>query len=293
MHAAWAEEIGRQTRVGVDELERQADLALHHERSGNDPESLEASLRAAQLAEQIGAVREVAEHLERVSRLWPGVFDGEDERRGEIELLERSARASRRVGDGKESLAALTRALALVDVERDPLTASRIMVYDASTTWFVEAHDGEPLAELAHAVALSESEPDSREHAEALAQLGASEAWAGMAGSARRHGEEAVAAARRSGSSGTLANALIVRAYANGFDGETDDQDTRAALTLSLEGGEPEDVCWAYLARYNALEARGRLVDQVAVKVRGTTTPVTGMSCRWWSSCPARCAGCS
>ena len=270
IHGVWAHELSLEPCVGVEELQRQSDLALHHERHGELRESLGASLRAADLAEEIHAVREVAQHLQRARRLWPRSYDDEEGRRREVDLLERSARASRRAGDGSDSLEALTRALDLVDAGRDPLVAARIMVYRADTAWFVRADAEELLGELHRAVELSRPWPDSAEYAEALTELAGTESWlAGEADAARRHGEEAIAAARRSGSPGTLANALIARAYARGFNDETVDEDTRTALALSLEGGEHEDACWAYLARNNALVAHGRLADEVAVLREG------------------------
>src|SRR5262245_37668169 len=174
IHAAWARELRSVAREGVEELQRQGDLAVHYELGGDLHLSLEASLRAADLAEEIQAVREVAQHLQRATRLWPMLYDEVDGRGREVELLERAARASRRVGDGAESLVAFTRALELVDASCDPLTASRIIVQRANTAWFMGPAGTEPIEELARAVELSREWPDSREYADALAALSAS-----------------------------------------------------------------------------------------------------------------------
>jgi DNA-binding CsgD family transcriptional regulator len=269
VHAAWARALTNEQRTGVDELQRQGDLALHFERSQQDRLSLDASLRAADLAEEIHAVREVAEHLQRAARLWPRVYD-EEGQAGVIELLERSARASRRVGDGPSSLAALERALEIVDADRDRLLASRLMTLHAGTSWFVGVEAGEQLAELRRAVELSSAWPDSSEHVDALVELASSEAWvAGELEPARRHAEEALSAARLTQSSAAMSWALLARAYAGGFDAPEADDDTSAALTFALEGCTPEDVCWAYLARHNFLVVRGGLLDQLAVLREG------------------------
>ncbi|MEP6527476.1 MAG: AAA family ATPase [Nocardioidaceae bacterium] len=270
VHGAWARELSSVAREGVEELQRQGDLALHHELSGDLRLSLEASLRAADLAEEIQAAREVAQHLQRATRLCPMLYDGVDGRRREVELLERAARASRRVGDGAESLAALTRALELVDASCDPLTASRIMAQRADTAWFMGPAGTESIDELTRAVELSREWPDSQEYAEALATLSGSESWmAGRLHQGKQHAEEAVAAAGRSRSVSALSSALVVRAYASGFGDAQADQDTQSALAMALESGEPELACWAYLARHNFFEARGRLAESVAVLREG------------------------
>ena len=269
IHGAWARELRSVAREGVEELQRQGDLALHHELSGDLHLSLEASLRAADLAEEIQAVREVAQHLQRATRLWPTLYDEVDGRRREVELLERAARASRRVGDGAESLAAFTRALELVDASCDPLTASRILVQRADTAWHMGSADTEPIDEL-RAVELSREWPDSQEYAEALASLSGSESWmAGRLHRGKQHAEEAVAAAGRSRSVSALSSALVARAYASAFRDAEADRDTQSALAKALESGDPEPACWAYLARHNFFDARGRLSDQVAVLREG------------------------
>lgn len=270
IHGAWARELRSLAREGVEELQRQGDLALHHELSGDLDLSLDASLRAADLAEEIQAVREVAQHLRRATRLWPTLRDDADGRRREVELLERAARASRRVGDGAESVAAFTRALELVDPSCDPLTASRIIVQRANTAWHMGPAGREPIDELTRAIDLSREWPDSQEYADALVSLSASESWmAGHLHQGRQHAEEAVAAAGRSRSMSALSSALVARAYASGFGDAESDQDTKSALASALASGDAESACWAYVARQNFFEARGRLADQVAILREG------------------------
>jgi hypothetical protein len=100
INAAWARNLESQVCAAVDEVRQQGDLARHHEEGGDLASCLRASLRAAELAEQLCAVREVAQHLQRAARPWPKVH-GDNESRLESELLERVARASRRVGDAE------------------------------------------------------------------------------------------------------------------------------------------------------------------------------------------------
>jgi hypothetical protein len=133
-HAAWARRLTELAGGTLDELARQGDLARHLEASGDASGSRAASLRAADLAEEIGAVREVARHLQRATR---SGFESpsRDSRRSEVALLERTALTSERAGDGAATLAAWSRALELVDPVADPLLASRLVVEHANATW--------------------------------------------------------------------------------------------------------------------------------------------------------------
>ena len=69
-----------------------------------------------------------------------------------------------------------------------------------------------PLAEMERAVELSRVEPDSREHADALAAYADVLHWAGRIDEARRVVDEAVAAADRSGSAAAVSRAHGTRA---------------------------------------------------------------------------------
>ena len=60
---------------------------------------------------------------------------------------------------------------------------------------------------------LSRVDPDSREHAEALAQLANALCWDGRTEEARRVVENAVAAADRSGSAAAISSAHGIRAH--------------------------------------------------------------------------------
>ena len=106
-------------------------------------------------------------------------------------------------GAHRTSYRLLRAARDLVSPERDPLWASRL------TRWVAEAafdlgETRDVTEDERRAVELSGVDPDSGEHAEALAQLADSLWWDGRTEEARRLVENAVAAAHRSGSASAI-----------------------------------------------------------------------------------------
>jgi DNA-binding CsgD family transcriptional regulator/tetratricopeptide (TPR) repeat protein len=260
VHAAWAHCLERLAPSAIDELTRQSDLARHHEASGDAVASLEASLRAADLAEAIGAAREVAVHLKRVVRLGSAVDTGD--REGQIALLERTADSCDRVGDGMAALAAWTRALELTDARADPLGASRLVVERANASWKVGLTKEKPVAEMARAVALSSAVPGSEEHASALAQLSMCESWIGLREEGVRHAQESVTAARACGSAAALSRAHLSMGHAVGR-GDAAEKATREAIALASEAGDGGLLANAHMILVNILCQHGRL-DEAA-----------------------------
>jgi DNA-binding CsgD family transcriptional regulator len=266
IHAAWAEVLeAAEPGSGIDEVRRQADLARHYEGSHQVAACFDASLRAAELARQAKALREAAGHLRRAARLWPdaGERDAVD-MVDEAGLLERVARASTLVGDSDSSLAALSRALELVDADAEPLRASRLLIDWSDTRWMTGNIESETIAEARRAVELAQPYPDSREYSEALAYLSDEESWANDSRAAKEHAEQALEAARRSGSN----KALSVAYAAHGFafkDEERSDHDTKESLRYAQMGDDPETTGWAFVGRGNYLLARGRLAEYVEV----------------------------
>ena len=78
VHAAWAAHLEPVSAEGVDELRRLGDLALHHEQAGEGVAAFTALLRAAELAEELGAWREAADLLVRAVDLWGVAADATD-----------------------------------------------------------------------------------------------------------------------------------------------------------------------------------------------------------------------
>jgi tetratricopeptide (TPR) repeat protein len=261
-HAAWAATLQLRTFTGLDEVRRQGDLALHHEGAHDMEACLKASLGAADLAAKLKTPREEALHLRRAVYLWPQVRRDTDKSGQELDLLERVAYVTNLVGDGQASLAALNRALDLVDERAEPLRASRLLLRSASSTWAMGTVNAPSPAEAARAVELAKPCPQSEEYAVALAELGRLQAHENDHEPARKNADEAVRVAHLSGSVDALAMAYRSRGYA--YLGQTcADGDTAEALRLARTSGDPETVWAALLARVNYLYRRGRIAEAV------------------------------
>jgi tetratricopeptide (TPR) repeat protein len=262
IHAAWATTLEAGSGVGIDEVLRQGDLALHYEAANNLGASLQASLRAADLAKKIKAPREAAVHLRRAARLWPAAHSGKNDSLGdEARLVEDLARVSHLVGDGEASFAAWSRALELVDVHTNPLRASRVLIARSEVAWEL-GHLTLPSksADAGQAVQLSEAFPDSHEHAYALANLSMCKRENGELRAAHEHAEAALEVAQRSGDPESMSFAFGALAAAC----EREDRAAglvREALRFARISDNPELIAWACVYRQNFLLKRGRITE--------------------------------
>ncbi len=93
VHAAWAEHLEKASATGVEELRRLGDLATHHERAGASEAAFGTLLRAADLAEELGAFREHADLLTRAADLWDAGASEPADVRARARLLERAGDA--------------------------------------------------------------------------------------------------------------------------------------------------------------------------------------------------------
>ncbi|MGW1339722.1 helix-turn-helix transcriptional regulator [Kribbella sp. NPDC002412] len=258
VHAAWAKTLAARTATGLDEVQRQGDLALHYEAAGDLKACFEASLRAADLASGIKARREEAGHLRRAASLWSTVNRGKVD--DEVRLLERVARANDLVGDGEASFQAWSRARELVDERTAPLQACRLLRRWADSAFATGRTRGRPIAEAEHAVELSRDFPDSEEYAEALAYLSWCQWWNNELELSATYAEEAVQAAHRSGAKAALSLAYAARGNADRL-GERADQDTATGLGFAEETGDPELIWRMLVIRQNYLSRRGRVTE--------------------------------
>ncbi|TCC54384.1 hypothetical protein E0H73_38685 [Kribbella pittospori] len=269
IHAAWAKALESRSRSGIDEVRRQGDLALHYQGAG-DPEScLEASLRAADLARDVRALREEALHLSRAARLWPTVHRGDAKRVGqELDLLERAAGAHRLAGDDESIFTAWNRAHDLVDERADPLRASWIIRRRSFSARSTGRATGEPVHELERAVELARACADSREYADALADLSESHTFMNAPDVARRYAEQAVQAAHRSGSTEALTHAYRARALAF-IREDRSDRDSAECLRFARMTDDPSLLEDARMVRSDYLEARGRVAESTELMAEG------------------------
>lgn len=266
IHAAWAKTLEARAGSGIDGLQRLGDLARHYEGADNPAASLEASLRAADLAKQLRALPEEAVHLRRAAGLWPTVHNaGTQAVDAELDLLERWAFVSSLVGGGEETLAAWTRSSQLVDEGRDPLRASRIVRKIAGYEWMTGRRSGEPFDASERAVKLCEPYPDSPEYAAALADLSECHFWTDSIEAAQRYAEESLQAARRSGSHEALSKAYIALADAYIRD-ERADHDSAEGVRHAKLTGDSNEVTDARNIRGGYLLLRGRLAEAIEIE---------------------------
>ncbi|MFC5264657.1 AAA family ATPase [Kribbella qitaiheensis] len=269
IHAAWAKALESRSRTGIDEVRRQGDLALHYQGAGDLESCLEASLRAADLARDVRALREEALHLSRAARLWPTVHRGDAESVGqELDLLERVAGAHRLAGDDESIFTAWSRAHDLVDERADPLRASRVVRRWSLSAVSTGRATGEPIRELERAVELARASADSREYAEALAGLSESHTFMNAPEVAQRYAEQAVQAAHRSGSNEALTHAYRARALAF-IREDRSDRDSGECLRFARMTHDPILLTQARMVRSDYLDARGRVAESSELMAEG------------------------
>jgi DNA-binding CsgD family transcriptional regulator len=260
-----------------------ADLAVHYARAGNVDDAYRWSVSAADVAAGLRAPAEEATHLERACDLWPEassiVRGGQAER---IDLMLRASRAAGRAGRLELAESLVGRALAMVDRDRDPLLASRLLVEWCLRTWERSAPRTAVRAEHHEALRLTDAFPDSIERVYALTSLASDEHWDGNP-EADRHAEEAVDVARRSGSRLALANALGCRAsmHCSDADAGAGLRDAEASYRIAEACDDAEEMGSAAIWQVNALWRLDRIPEAVAVAREGFESSLRGGSWLW------------
>ena len=201
-HATFAEVLARAPQVAA------ADLAVHHERAGNNDEAFRWSLVAASSAAELHA------SPRRLSTWCAPAHCGRTSLRvGAAHLLSgwtcciRASRASRLSSRYDDAKRLLETARNLLEEVKEPLVVSRLLSEWCEVTW--EA-SGPTISRVRRDMTLfvDEDFPDSIERVSALTGLATAEAWDCDFVSARTHADQALAAARRNGSDLALAQAL-------------------------------------------------------------------------------------
>ena len=258
VHAAWADNLATRTAEGVDRLRHLGDLATHQEQAGADSAAFATLLGAADVARGLGAFREWADLLTRAADLWDAGAPQRGDDLARARLLERAGRACWVVDQMRDGHRLVGRAIDLVDPAEEPLWACRLAVLLRNLSWHVGEIDDHAAGEVESLVELSRADTDSREHAEALVSYANHLRRQGRAEEAGPVVEEALAAARRSGSPAALSWAYMIRsAAALERDLDQADRDAAAAREHALTSGEAGLVCGAFLARIQVENAMG------------------------------------
>jgi DNA-binding CsgD family transcriptional regulator/tetratricopeptide (TPR) repeat protein len=261
-----------------------AELAIHSQRAGRIDGSYRWSVIAANNAEEVHATAELAMHLERACTLWEQASpDVRGSRTGRIELLRRATDACVRAGHIEAAAVLADQALALVDREREPLEASNLLRVRGQIGWELSAPGQADVSELIEAVELTQAFPDRAEHARALAALASTERWALMLPEAMAHAEQALQAARRSGSDVALAHALNVRAdaYIEEFATPSLLADTEEAWRLARQANDSELMEDAAICRVNCLTGLGRIREGTEVARAAYEEVLAAGSLQW------------
>ncbi len=263
-----------------------AELAAHHEKTGNIDAIYRWSLVAADQAVRLRAPTEEAIQLRRACDLWatvsPTLRGAGDERIG---LLRRTSAACERAGWPEVAVTLLTEALYLVDSEQEPTLACSLHVARANCRWQSSTPGSADVEELREAIALTDDFPDSAERAVAFAELAELEFMYSMP-DGWAHASEAVRIGRRSGSAQALARALGARAAASLLTSERGTPpaalaDAELAEKLARSSGDIDTAVGVGVWRFDALHALGRRAEAADVTRAGYHDGVAGGAGSW------------
>jgi DNA-binding CsgD family transcriptional regulator len=183
LHASLAEALerdlasvspGAQEAAGHSALEVLSLIADHHYEAGHALEAYRVGLRAAALAEELGATTTLVRLLRRALEVREQLDD--DAREPANALWERLRAAARAVGDFEEELRAVEILLCGLDEDREPLAVAELLVRRQHLRFLTGRGFLDP-AEMRRAVELSSHEPSSWQHALALAELTQASLW--------------------------------------------------------------------------------------------------------------------
>jgi DNA-binding CsgD family transcriptional regulator len=279
IHAAYADVL---KEVDTGDTLTAADIALHEEQAGREPEAFTWSLVTADRAALVSARSERWTALDRACRLWSCQLSGTgDDRAHHVDLLRRTAEAARRAGQVSAAVERLEEAIALVDAEGEPLLASELLVLWCARRW--DATPGIPYIrpELFRAVELAETEPDSAQYALAVAELAIGRVWDFEAQPEDRFGPDdqlvpgrylahrAVELAERCGEARAMARALCALAIAEYHQPETNPLERlRRAFDLAVEADDTITMAFAAVYWQHRLVMEGRYEEQVELALQ-------------------------
>ncbi|MCW3038757.1 MAG: transcriptional regulator, LuxR family, partial [Solirubrobacterales bacterium] len=268
LHLGLAKALDRTGGAGVGTgtgVYRATAVAHHYQAAGDQPAALEASVRAAWAAEQVHASGEAAALLERALELWDRVPDAAAVcGTGEVQLLERAAKAHLAEGDNVRVETLLRRALELVG-EADPVASSRLLEKLARARWN-QNRQTDTLATLDRSLALL-PEGASPERAWRTAGKARFQMLMGRYRDAAETARSAVALALQTGSpraEGSALNSLGVSLAALGdVDGGSDA--LRRAQQIARENADADDLATAAVNLADVLHLAGRTPEAIIV----------------------------
>jgi DNA-binding CsgD family transcriptional regulator/tetratricopeptide (TPR) repeat protein len=268
-HAAYAEALEASAANRPDLAGAlSADLAVHHLGAGHFDRAFAHSIRAADYAHELHASSVETGHLTRACQVWERA--GREVRgstQDRIDLLLRTSRAGEQAGV-LETTRFLDEALSLVDRQHQPLLASTMLVeWSWSMAWGNSRPPDDQSPQVMEAVELTKPFPDSPERVFALARLVDATLWdlhaLQLPAEIWDQVQEAVEAARRSGSAAAMARALCSRAQYLISDYRPLEalREAEASYRLASEAGHTDIMQDAAFTQVNALLVLGRTAE--------------------------------
>ena len=259
VHSTWATHLESLSAEGVDELRRLGDIALHREHAGEGVGAFTALLRGADLAEKLGAPREAADLLARAADLWETGADTSDVV-GHARLLERAGDACLDVGRTREGYRLMRAARDRVPPQDYPVWAGELTALVAKVAFDSGETQERPRPAIERFVEVSRVEPDSLEHAKALAWHAITLFWEERHDQARQVLADAMAAAYRTGSAVAISTAQSIRAeILLGTDLGQADLAATVCWEQALASDDPDVMGAAYDTRVMISYATGDL----------------------------------
>jgi ATP/maltotriose-dependent transcriptional regulator MalT len=280
LHAALARTIA--DLLGSGELDWSGsvgEIAVHWDRAGDLPKTLEWSVRAGIEADGLYAYTEALHHYGRTLELWDRVTDAEAHGGVDhVEVLQGAARAANACSDHDRALALIDQALREVDPAVDPVRAG--LLHECRGVYLMVTRDLDSrFAALREAVRLIPADPPSKERTQVLTSYADALILAGRNDEARAASEEAVAIARQLGAERELSRALTLLGWAQATPGpfeadvasrrEVGLASLREACQLAEEYADLELLAHAYGWLGEILMEIGRLEDAVEVSLSG------------------------
>lgn len=270
LHVAYGEALERDPTLAAGGTALAAMLAHHWYAAHDVTRALPASVEAGRHAAAAYAYAEAAQHFERALETWPQVEDAEARTGIDlVDLLELTANATSRHGDLHRTTALLDEALSLVDREEEPVRAALLLARRARPQW--DLVRGAVLDDLYEAVSLiPEGAP---ERGPVLGSLAATILVVdGDLEKARRYSAEAAEAARASGDTRNLADALATLGPTMVYSGDRVGgvRILEEAASVAREAGDPDIELRVHVNLCDSLATVGRLTEALDVARRGT-----------------------
>jgi DNA-binding NarL/FixJ family response regulator len=267
LHAALGRALSDDPALSASGRGVAAELAFHWTAAHDLPAAFAASVQAGAEAERVAAFAEANAHFERAAELWDAVPAGQRaDGPSRIELL-RSAADTAQLSGEQDRAAALTRsALALVDVEQDPLTAAALHERLSRYLW-VGGLSRDALEASRTAVALMPPGAPPAERARVLGTQAHLLMLLGKGAEACERGEEALALARVAGNRAEEGRILNTVGPAHAMSGRYEEgiAAMRIARDIAEEVGDLEEMTRAYINLGETLEQRGLIAEAAAV----------------------------